>query len=161
MDVSKLREVLPSDTLKFIYKYYSGLVNTAVSRIQFFYACRKQWTTWQCTDCRRFRLRSNLVKAQSCDDYLGCCFKRVCKDGCTFYCNNGHLNRSICELKFYDACPYDRYEPCLPFEYNDQIVYCSHSITCVECECDVYVERCFTFDIWEDSRRAYEIQYNI
>lgn len=44
--------------------------------------------TKKCEDCERDC--DDLVKADACPDYRGCCTKMVCANGCPMICPNGH-----------------------------------------------------------------------
>lgn len=38
-----------------------------------------------CEDCCRYN--DNLVEVHACADYMGCCYKKICKDKCIFRCS--------------------------------------------------------------------------
>ncbi len=38
-----------------------------------------------CEDCCRYN--NNLVKVHACADWLGCCYKMICKNECIFRCS--------------------------------------------------------------------------
>lgn len=148
-------KLLPSELLQYIASIYEGLyVNTTV-RIQRWYRSYKgPWNT--CDDCGRTRRISLLKAAHCCDDWDGCCWKRVCKSGCFFYCLNNHLTCDVCETHFCDPGPDDRFDECSDYDYHSHMMYCSHTVQCKICFEPVYVQRNFTFDIWFDSHAIYE-----
>jgi hypothetical protein len=147
---------LPTDVLKRIFSFYYGLQHYSASRIQLWISKRLCWHNWVCDDCFSQRLKSNLVKASACDDNYGCCFKKVCKDVCRFYCEQKHLNRDKCPLCFDDSCTYEQWEACTSFEHARHQLFRSRIEQCSTCGLTLYINRIFTFDIWDRHHQIYE-----
>lgn len=146
--------VLPNELLQDVADVYEGLYNNMASRIQKWYRFYKgPW--YLCDDCGRMRHITFLKNAHSCDDWDGCCWKRVCKDCCFFYCSNNHLTCDTCETYFCDPGPDDRFDECSERDFHAHMMYSSRGVRCKICSEPVYIERRFSFDQWYDSHAIY------
>lgn len=145
-------KTIPIDVFRIINGYYTDLRNKAARKIQYFYA---KYKGYQCDDCRSIRLKRDLMWAHSCDDHLGCCYKRVCKDSCTFRCPQGHRKQSQCEKYFSDPIPFDD-DPYSLNDYNlHTYLYASHEEPCDVCNEKVVINRNFEFDLFYYKRMAF------
>lgn len=149
------KSCLPPEVLVIIANYYEQLVYSMARKIQYFYAKYKKWV---CEDCGRVRLRHSLVEAHACDDWKGCCYKRVCADECIYQCDNGHMNVVKCETHFCDPFPFND-DPYTIFDYERHKLYSSHSRPCDECGGLVLVHRRFDFDAFYGLRCRYMYGY--
>lgn len=82
---------LPEDVVERIILENQELQGVVASKIQ------RWWKTYrQCDDCRRFRKKEPLEVVPACAGYqvigTNCCVKQICRIGCIFYCERGHLN---------------------------------------------------------------------
>jgi hypothetical protein len=94
-----------------------------------------------CDDCGRFNIKLKCVHA--CDDWKGCCYKKVCYDYCVYYCENNHANINEC-LTYFCLPPFDIDDE---YSFDDELrEYSNHSLSCNICNSEVYIRRKFRWE---------------